>query len=72
MKKIPFLLFVLSSIFACSSDDNSCDAKKLQITNEYQTQINYVLNHPNPDGIDYGQIDLLKQERDNKISNACK
>lgn len=71
MKKL-FLPILATILFSCSNDDNNnCDAEKQTITEKYEKQIQYVRDHPSPTGIDYRQITLLQQERDNKIANAC-
>jgi len=70
MKKL-FLPILATILFSCSNDNNNCDAEKQAITEKYEKQIQYVRDHPGPTGIDYRQITLLQQERDNKIANAC-
>jgi hypothetical protein len=70
MKKI-FLPILAAILFSCSNDNGNCDAEKQTITEKYEKQIQYVKDHPGPTGIDYRQISLLQQERDNKIANAC-
>lgn len=62
-------MFVLLS-FSCSTDDDfDCDARIQEITESYQTQIDWVYENTNP--IDLPQIALIRAERDQKISEAC-
>jgi hypothetical protein len=65
--------FALATLlFACSNDDgDDCQAKKDQINQQFDAQVEYVMNHPGPSGIDYNQISLLEQERSRKLSQAC-
>ena len=69
MKKL-FLILVIIIFIGCSKDD--CSGNYNEIYNQYQVQIDYVKAHPIGGVINYHQIDLLKQERDNKLANACK
>lgn len=73
MKKAILLLALGLSLISCSNDDSTdnCQAARDQINNHYNTQIEYVMNNPGPQGIDYQQIALLNQERDLKLSEAC-
>lgn len=71
MKKL--LLPVLATIlFSCSKDENNCESEKQAIRDKYQTQIQYVIDHPFAGVIDYRKITILEQERDSRIENACK
>jgi hypothetical protein len=72
MKKLFSTLILASLLISCSNDnDDSCQSNKDAINLKYDIQIQYVRDHPGPTGIDYRQITLLQQERDNKIANAC-
>jgi nitrous oxide reductase accessory protein NosL len=71
MKNLLSTLILATFLISCSKDENNCDAEKQQIRDHFDTQIQYVKDHPGPSGIDYRQITLLQQERDNKIANAC-
>ncbi len=67
---IGFLLATM--MFACSNDDgDDCQAKKDQINQHFDAQVEYVMNNPEPGGVDYNQISLLEQERSRKLSEAC-
>ena len=73
MKKAISLLALGLCLLSCSNDDggDNCQARKDEINQHYNTQIDYVMNNPGPNGIDYQQIALLNQERDQKLSEAC-
>jgi len=65
-------LLALALLFVSCSKDDDCSGNYDEIYNQYQVQIDYVMNHPIGGLIDYRQIDLLKQERDKKLQNACR
>jgi len=69
MKKI-ILVGILSVFLSCSSDDD-CQAKKDEINAYYEQQIQQVKDNPEPSGINYRQIQLLIDERNNKMQTAC-
>ena len=69
MKKL--LLLATYLLFSCSKEDD-CTGNYNDIYNQYQVQIDYVMNHPFGGTINYHQIDLLREERDNKLKNACR
>jgi len=74
MKNILKAIVLVLILTSCSDDDNKgndCQAKKDSITAQYATQIQYVKDHPGPNGIDTRQIDLLEKERDSKVAKAC-
>lgn len=70
MKKLLLILFIALS-FSCSSDDEDfdCEARTQEITEQYQTQIDWVYENTSP--VDFNQIALIRAERDQKISEAC-
>jgi len=71
MKKLAIIL-ILAFTISCSKDDD-CHGNYNQIDKQFQSQIDYIIKHPNPTyGIDYRQLDLVKKERDKRLSNACK
>lgn len=73
MKKALLLIALGLCLLSCSNDDgNNCQAQRDEINTYYDKQIEYVTNNPGPGGIDYAQISLLNQERDRKLSEACK
>lgn len=70
MMKIIFGLIGLI-IFGFSSGDN-CQESKDAINLKYDTQVQFVKDHPNATyGIDYRQIGLLNEERTKKLAAAC-
>lgn len=69
MKKSIFILAILL-VVSCTKDD--CNGNYNEIYNNYQTQINYLHDHPFGGVIDYRKIQFLEAERDKKLSNACK
>lgn len=73
MKKAILFLALSLCLLSCSNDDSTdnCQAARDEIIHHYDTQIEYVMNNPGPNGIDYQQIALLNQERDHKLSEAC-
>jgi hypothetical protein len=71
MKKSIFTLLLLATLVSCSKDD--CIGNYDEIYNHYQQQIEHVIANPIPGwGVDYRKINLLKQERDGKLANACR
>ena len=66
------LIYLGLSIFliSCSKDDD-CQGKKNEINSYYDKQVEYINNNPGPDGIDYRQLGLVNNERNNKLANAC-
>jgi hypothetical protein len=69
MKKIFYLIFSLF-ILSCSKDDD-CQEKINEINAYYDQQVQYVMDNPDPWGVNYNQISLLNQERNKKLQNAC-
>jgi hypothetical protein len=70
MNKIILTILLTSAMWSCSKDDN-CQENKDAINLKYDTQIQYVKDHPGPTGIDYRQIGLLDAERSKKLAEAC-
>ena len=70
MKKVAFIL-IATLVLSCSKSDN-CSGNYNDISQNYQTQIDYQINNPAGGIIDYRKIDILKQERDKKLANACR
>jgi hypothetical protein len=70
MKKL-VLLAVLALSVSCSNDDDNCDQKASEINAYYDQQVQYVMDNPDPWGVNYNQISLLNQERNKKLQNAC-
>jgi hypothetical protein len=68
MKNI-FYLFICVLLLSCSSKD--CSEETKSINDYYDQQIQKVNDNPGPTGPDYRQIQLLEDERDKKLSNAC-
>lgn len=72
MKKLFSTLILGLLLISCSNDnDDSCQSNKDAINEKYDTQIQYVRDHPGPTGIDYRQISLLNEERSKKLDSAC-
>jgi hypothetical protein len=72
MKKTILILALILCLFSCSNDDgNNCQAERDEINQYYDQQIEYVMNHPGPNGIDYRQIEILNQERQRRLDQAC-
>lgn len=72
MKKLFPTLILASLLISCSNDDdNNCQENKDAINLKYDTQIQYVRDHPGLTGIDYRQISLLNEERSKKLDSAC-
>lgn len=72
MKKSTLILALAMSMLSCSKDDaDNCQQKMAQINQYYATQIKYVQENPGPGGVDQSQIELLKQERNMKLAEAC-
>ncbi len=64
---------ISAALFSCSNDDgNNCQQRQDEINNYYDQHIEYVMNNPGPNGVDYEQIALLNQERYRKLSEACR
>jgi hypothetical protein len=69
---VSIFIALLILLFSCSKPENGdCLVEKQKIIKYYAVQIQYVNDHPGPDGVDYRQIALLQQERDRKIYEAC-
>jgi len=69
MKKF-YLVLLVTIIVGCSSN-NDCKSEKEAINKKYDEQVQYVKDHPDPDGINYRQIELLNNERNKKLAEAC-
>lgn len=69
MKKFTLLVLLSVFVFSCSSDDESCADKRAEINAHYDAQIAWV--EENTDPIDFRQIELMNQERENKLDEAC-
>ena len=68
MKKIIYLCVAIS-VFGCSSDN--CSEEKQSINEYYENQIQQVKDNPVGGQINYRQIQLLEEERDKKLNEAC-
>lgn len=69
MKKLIYLL-AITVLLSCSKDDD-CQEAKDSINAYYDTQVQFFIDNPNPDGIDYRKIGFLNEERNRKLANAC-
>ena len=70
--KLKFLFYLLVPLFiGCSSDDD-CDAKKKSIKEHYEAMIAVAEANYAQHGGSHEQIDLLRQEYQVKLQNACK
>jgi len=72
MKKSILLIFALVAL-SCSSEDviplNDCEGTQAEINAYYDGQINWVVENSSP--VDNRKIELLNQERANRLENAC-
>lgn len=68
--KILLLAAIVTIIIGCSAEED-CGAKKQQIRDHYENQIQSVKDNPTPNGVDWAQITLIQQERDRKLAEAC-
>lgn len=69
MKKITLLLISITFL-GCSNDDN-CQDKIDAVNEKYDTQVQYVKDHPIQGEIDYIQINALNEERALKLKSVC-
>ena len=71
MKKAILILATFTFLTSCSKTEN-CTGNYNEINQSYQTQIDYEINNPFGGVIDNRKITILKQERDKKLSTACR
>lgn len=70
MKNI-FQIITFLSIIACSSPEDDCADKKNEINETFDAQVEWVINNPGPNGIDYDQLYALEAERNLRLEQAC-
>lgn len=64
--------FLVLIAISCSKDEGfNCQDRRDEINQYYDQKIEYVMNHPGPNGIDYRQIELLNIDRQRELSEAC-
>lgn len=68
MKNIIILLAIL--FISCSSNDN-CQEKRDEINTTFDAQVEWVMDNPGPNGVNYTQINNLEAERNLKLEEAC-
>lgn len=70
MKKALLILCALF-LFSCSQDED-CSSQKKEIKEYYENEIQKVYdNTQNGETVDNRKINLIKEERDRKLAEAC-
>jgi len=70
--KIKHLTYLLFSLFLACSSDNDCEDKKKAIKDRYESMIAVAEANYATHGGSREQIELLQQEYQLKLQNACR